>query len=191
MKPIISLRLRPLLALPEPVIVYDAGALCAVAAAIFWTVRGPMPVLRGSTPLPIPTPLGYQAPVFLPFGMLAGELAWAWLNRERAAYLASLPWQLAALCAVALIRLTLAIPVSGHAVLLAFFLLHELVAQHGRHLLRALIGLAVLTEVAYFKLMVWDDGRTLVAGLVLGAGVWAAGRLTQLRFGTGGDDRRA
>jgi hypothetical protein len=172
-------RLLPVHAWPEAWLAYGTAFLCTVIAGAAFITRGPMPVVRGTTPLPIPTPLSYQLPVFVPFGLLAGELLYRALHggglRQSPAFL----WQLGALCIVAAIRLVFGnIPVSGHALLLAYFILYQAVTRRIAHRLRLVIGLVVLAEVAYFKVFLWDDAPTLLWGLALGGAAWAAGLLT-------------
>ncbi len=170
-------------ALAEPLLVYGSAAICTAAGAAYFLLRGPLPVMRGTSELPLVTPLRYLIPVFVPFGILMGEGVWAWLARSDAAFLRALPWQLAALCITAAARIKTAYPpVSGHTLLLAYFLLHEGITQRGRHPVRIAIGLAVLVEVGYYKLWVWDDLETFTWGLTVGAAIWAAGLLTRIRL---------
>jgi hypothetical protein len=167
---------------PEPWLAYGTAAVCVLIAGAAFVLRGPVPVVRGTTPLPITTPLSYQLPVFVPFGLLAGEMLHRALQRDGSRFSPAFLWQLAALCIVAAVRLLSGdIPISGHALLLAYFILYQAITRRVGRPLRLLIGLAVLAEVGYFKLFLWDDVPTLLWGIALGGAVWAAGLLTPVK----------
>jgi hypothetical protein len=121
--------------------------------------------IRGSTKLEELTPLAYLFPIFLPVGMLAGEAVWRTLagERLRACILA---FALLSLVVLGGARFAFLIPLSGHAVVLGFFLVWYARRTAVGPLL---VGGLLLLQTAYYKLVVWHDPLTLSLGLCAGA----------------------
>ncbi len=131
---------------------------------------GPVHAIRGSTRLVELTPLLYLFPVFLPIGMLVGDTVQRALTRDCRGALA-LGCGLVCLVLLAAGRFAFLIPLSGHAVVLGFFLFWYAREALVGHLV---VGGLLLLQVTYYKLVVWRDPVTLGLGLLAGAALAAA-----------------
>jgi hypothetical protein len=169
----------------------DARSLllvCAVfVAAAAWTgftLGPPMPVQVGMDRLDAHVPPHYQASVFPAFTVCVVTL-----GRDVLRHSARPTWFPRALLIgltglIAVVRLTGALPLSGHAVFLAAAIGYEAFPPLGAEgkLVIALAGLGLLV-VGYYKIAVWGDSTwlalSLIAGAVIGAGsrMWALSRL--------------
>ncbi len=163
--------------LPETLVAFGGAVLVTLLAALVLAARAPQPVVRGTVSLGIPTPLIYQLPVFFPFGLLAGEVLWEGLQSGIRSQLAIRSGWLLVLSLIAVLRLSMGIPISGHAMLITYYVLDEALARSPRHPLRILIGIAIGVEVVVFKVWIWQDSSTLVAGFGAGMGIWLLGQL--------------
>jgi hypothetical protein len=66
----------------------------------------------------------------------------------------------------------LAVPISGHALILVHFLLHELREQREGRRWKLLAGSVVMLQSVIFKLVIWQDPASFVVGSGLGTVVW-------------------
>jgi hypothetical protein len=145
---------------------------CTLAGAAWLIYRGPMPVLRITTPLPVMAPTWYMLLAFPVLGMLVADLIDLWRSRGIDRSTAELGFMIALIIALSRLRLGARIPVSGHALLTAYFIARRL-------LLRTLpprqspwelaAAVAALGAIAYPQLVWWNDPVTLLAGLTAGA----------------------
>jgi hypothetical protein len=142
---------------------FGFGLMLASIAA--FRLIGPVHAIRGSTKLEELTPLVYLFPIFLAVGMLAGEVVWCILAGERIGA-ATLALALLSLVLLSGARFAFLIPLSGHAVVLGFFLL-----WYARRMAVGplIVGGLLLLQAAYYKLVVWRDPLTLSLGLLAGA----------------------
>ncbi|MHA2400939.1 MAG: hypothetical protein ACXADU_18890 [Promethearchaeota archaeon] len=159
----------------EILIVYGAGLLLTLFAVFFFSIRGYPLVSTATETLSSYTPPLYMIPVFFPYGLLLGEVAWLWME-EKKKYI----WLLLFLeCIVvgifSFIRYVIGIPFSGHSILLFFFLSHQGGNNRFRYILRFFIGVIVLTITIIFKIIVWNDLFTFLLGALLGIGLWFPG----------------
>ena len=154
------------------------GAAALAIGALVFSVLPPFPAVRGSTPLDVMTPLHYQITVFLLFGITVAEIAWEWFSRPNWRSAASYFAQFAVVVGLSLLRLALFIPVSGHCLLLAYFLLRQAITFRGQYTFRLAAGLAIFVQVIIYKWFVWRDAVTPLTGFALGALAWAIGHAT-------------
>lgn len=148
------------------------GLAFAIGAYGVHLAFGPFRVIRGTVTVDELTPASYFCYVFLPFGLLVGDVL---LRARRDPSSAAGPAAaVAALAALAVVRLFARIPFSGHALLAAYYLCREaeLAPRWGRLAAGALLG----AQILYFKVHVWRDVATLLTGTLLGLSVWSAAR---------------
>jgi hypothetical protein len=159
-----------------------AGVAMAAAWAVFVRLP-PMHVRIGLTEVDSTVPLGYQLSVFPAFGAFLGALA---LDGVQAREASRRAWVARALLVgllalLSVVRLTGALPLSGHALFLFGVLGYEIAPPSDRDsaVLLTLVTPALLV-VAWCKLVVWGDvgwfcGSAAV-GSVLGAALARAAR---------------
>ena len=151
-------------------------ALVAAAYGVHRTF-GPFQVIRGMVTVPGQwTPASYLCFVFLPFGVLVGDVA-ARARRDPAS-VAGPAAAVAALSVLATLRLVALIPFSGHALFAAYYLCHEsdrrAATGHAGAVPWRLVAAGLLAlQILYFKIHVWGDVGTLVSGTLLGLTVWS------------------
>ena len=135
-----------------------------LASIVAFRLIGPIHAIRGSTKLAELTPLAYLFPIFLPVGMLAGDMLRQGLTGDRRGALA-LGFGLLGLVLLGAARFAFLVPLSGHAVVLGFFLPWYATQ---RSIGPLIVGGLLLVQVAYYKLAVWRDPLTLGLGLLVG-----------------------
>jgi hypothetical protein len=151
--------------------------LATTGAGALWLIhKGPVPVVRITTPLPEITPFWYMLLAFPVLGMLVAD--WMDLARLRGLDLATaeLGCQIALIVGLSAVRLDSRIPLSGHALLIAYFLLRRLWLRNvppPQSRLEIWLAAGALGGVAYPKLMWWDDPVTLLAGIGAAGGLAA------------------
>jgi hypothetical protein len=145
-------------------------ALTAIGAIWLW-ISKPIPVIRGTEPLPIIVPSWYMLMAFPVLGMLIGdfiELAGLRISKLPAVELAL---QMTFLVLLANTRITRAIPISGHALLFTYFILRRLMVVKRMGII-SIIELSIVIIFSlltlYMKLFVWDDLMTLAYGIITG-----------------------
>lgn len=62
----------------EPLIIYTTGIIITILSFIFFTIKGYPLVATTSDTLDIITPPIYMISIFLPYGILIGEVVWMW-----------------------------------------------------------------------------------------------------------------
>ena len=151
-----------------------AAILATLLGVLGLWLKGPTPIVRGMIPQDTAVPVTYMVAAFPFFGILLADL-WLFVGSGSRRQAMVLGGQLLAALSVA--RLGLLIPISGHVLLIVFFVLWT--AGQPPCLVRrvewwlAWIALAVFASV---KLFVWSDWLSLLTGAAIGVLVWWAGR---------------
>lgn len=142
------------------------------AAGAAWLVhKGPVPVIRITTEIDEFAPFWYMLTAFPVLGMLLADLAESVRRSRPGARRGSIVLAANIACVIALsnLRLGIRLPVSGHALVVAYFLARRRLVpgetRGGR--LEAGIAAAILLAIAYAKLVWWTDPVTLGAGIGL------------------------
>ena len=161
-------------------------------AGTAWLVhKGPVPVIRITTPLPEMAPFWYMVLAFPVLGMLVADLVDLYRARGIDRLSVELAIQIALIVAVSNLRFGIRLPISGHALLVAYFIGRRwwLRPYPPRQNVGELaVALVIFGLIAYPKLIWWNDPVTLciglAAGLLLGAisrRITASHRRTELR----------
>ena len=152
-------------------IVYvSAVSLTTVVGTVWLLNKGPMPVVRGTTSLSVTVPFWYMVSAFPLLGMLVAEL----LRRLRTKQVLNgviLLGAISALVILSHLRLAYGVPLSGHALLMAYVVGRRLLPPtDGNALCRVelLIASLSLLVVTYVKLAMWQDPVTLTVGVGMG-----------------------
>ena len=139
-----------------------------LAGAAWLAHKGPVPVIRITTPLPEMAPFWYMLLAFPVLGMLVADLLDLWRARVLSLPTVELGLQIALIVALSSLRLGVRISLSGHALLVAYFLFRRLWLRNvppRQSRLEVWIAACVLAAVAWPKLFWWDDPVTLLAGI--------------------------
>lgn len=166
-------------------------AACTLTGAAWLIHKGPVPVVRITTPLPEMAPFWYMVLAFPILGMLVADLVDLHRARGVDRLVVELAIQIALIIAVSNLRLGIRLPISGHALLVAYFIGRRWwlrpypPRQNGVELM---VAVAVLGLIAYPKLIWWNDPVTLCIGLaaglflaVISRRITASHRRTELR----------
>jgi len=127
-------------------------------------------------------PPWYLATVGLPFGILLAE---ALIDFREYKLLSQrlLPFfMLVLLGALGSIRFVIATPTSGHTLITAYFLLHQLHEKREGRTWKLAVGLLVLLQAAWYKLFLWNDPSSFLIGIGLGIFAWGVERTVFLIF---------
>lgn len=154
------------------------GIILAVTAigAIWLRHRGAEPVVRVTTPLEETVPFWYMLSAFPVYGMLAVDLVHllAVYGFEKSSI--ELGGQIGVLTAISNLRLALRLPVSGHSLLFAYFILRRLlipVPEQPAARLECVLAMVLYAATSYVKVARWSDPVTVVAGTAVAAGLIA------------------
>jgi hypothetical protein len=165
----------------EGVIIYGTGLIITIFSILFFAIRGYPFVITTTETLSILTPPIYMIPVFLPFGILIGEIIWLWNEKkDRICYILLLI-ECFIVAIFSFIRYVIIIPLSGHAIILFFYILHQVVNIKFKHPIRFLIGIGVFTITIVYKIFIWNDPITFFLGALLGIVIWFPGGMYRLK----------
>ena len=166
----------------EPLVVYGTGLFVTVLAGFYFYITGYPHVVTATEILDIISPPIYMIPIFLPFGILLGELLWNFMEETRLKLCILFLVECSIIAAVSFIRFTMSIPFSGHAIILFFYLPHQLFTNNHQYPYRILCGLLVLTITTFHKIFLWHDPITFFLGIVLGIAVWFSGFVLRSKY---------
>ncbi len=180
-------KMRTLLAKLKPsireiIIIYGSGLIITFLSIIFFAFRGYPFVITVIETLSILTPPIYMIPVFFPFGILIGEMIWLWNEKEDKILYTLLLLECIIVAIFSFIRYVIIIPLSGHAIILFFYVLHQAINNKIKHPLRLLIGIGVLSITIIYKIFLWNDPITFFLGALLGIVLWFPGGIYRLKF---------
>jgi hypothetical protein len=163
------------------VIIYGSGLILTIISIIFFEIRGYPLVSTYTKTLDSVTPALYMIPIFFPYGILIGEGIWMWNEGYNRAEYFFLLVECGVIGFVAFIRYIIAIPFSGHAILISYYLLYQAIQNKFHDRIRFLIGLVVFGLTAFYKLVLWGDPVTFLLGSLVGVILWLPGFYYRLR----------
>ena len=138
--------------------------------------KGPVPIVRVTTPLQEAVPFWYMLSAFPVLGMLAADLVSLFATYGLERKTTELGLQIGVLVLTSNLRLVLRLPVSGHSLLFAYFILRRLfIGIPGHSLARAECMIAVLfyAITSYVKVFWWSDPITVSVGTGMAIGLAA------------------
>lgn len=142
------------------------------------TLQGPIPVIRISTPLPEAAPFWYMILAFPILGLLLADLLDLYLSEGFTRSTLALGFQIGLIVLLSSARLSVHLPISGHSLLVSYFIFQRLLLRptpRGRSI-ELWLAIAVFAAIAYPKLAWWNDPVTLLTGTALGGILAVAGR---------------
>ena len=163
----------------ELLIVYGAGLIMTLFSIIYFSIQGYPLVNTATEVLTLYTPPIYMIPIFFPFGMLLGEIIWLWYQKISYKILLLYSIEVLIIGIVSFVRYEIAIPFSGHAIVIFYYLAHQIFNNANKYKFRILIGVAVLIITFIFKIFLWVDSLTFILGGLLGGVIWLLGFLIQ------------
>ncbi|MBI5534975.1 MAG: hypothetical protein HY898_19765 [Deltaproteobacteria bacterium] len=153
-------------------------AACGLASgAAAWVVFASLPatrVLVGTRAIDAVVPVHYQVTVFPAFGAYCAALAMDVARRERARVIGR-ALLVAAVVALAVVRLAGQVGLSGHAVCCAAVAVESLASrQRSEWVLVVLLAMAGLAVTGWYKLWIWGDPVWFVVSVATGAAIGLA-----------------
>jgi len=150
-------------------------------AGAFWLIwRGPQPVIQGTKLLKDITPFWYMFSAFPILGILVADgaslLQKAQADRgskrfTKSLYALELGIHIILLVLLSSIRLKFQWGISGHALLLGYFLLRKSLFQQPNHpwqKVELMVGWLIFGVIVYTKVFIWQDSSSLAQGTLLG-----------------------
>ncbi|MEP7012083.1 MAG: hypothetical protein ABJC13_17295 [Acidobacteriota bacterium] len=131
------------------------------------------------TPLPEMAPYWYMLLAFPVLGPLVADLLDLYISLGFARPTLELGFQIGLIVLLSSARLSALLPVSGHSLLVSYFIFRRLLLPanpRGRSALELAFAVAAFAAIAYPKLAWWSDPVTLCAGIALGALLAASSR---------------
>jgi len=172
--------LKEKLDLAGPRIRWGVVAFTTALGAAWLLYKGPTPVVRATTPLSETTPFWYMLSAFPVLGMLLADLVFLLAVHGFGCAVIELGLQVVFLVAASSLRLTLRLPISGHILLFAYFLLRRFLvgAPTSNNTARIEVVFALLSYAvaSYVKLFRWSDPITWAVGAA------AAGAMALVSF---------
>lgn len=159
----------------ELIIIYGGGLLIIILSVIFFSIRGYPLVITATETLNISTPPLYMISIFLPYGILIGEVIWLWNEKKERKIYILLFFECIIVGLISFIRYIISIPFSGHAIIIFFYLFHQVINSRFKHPSRFLIGIIVLIITIIYKIFLWDDPITFLLGALFGMTLWLPG----------------
>lgn len=154
-----------------------ALALALTATALSYLVAlfiGPVPVFVGLQKTAIMAPPWYLATVGFPFGILLAEALIDFREHSFGMQGIQMFLVMVLLGLLTFFKYFIPVPVSGHGLIVTFFLLHELQEKREGRNWKLMVGALVMVQAAVFKLLFWQDPSSLLVGIGLGIIAWAA-----------------
>ncbi len=166
----------------ESLIVYGIGLFITIIAGLYFAITSYPNVITATETLILVSPPLYMIPIFLPFGILVGELVWMWIGRKDLSICILMSIECIFVTVFSFLRIIAAIPISGHTLILFFYLPHHIISNRFQYPLRVLFGLLVLLITSYYKIFLWNDPITFFLGLLLGIVIWIPGHFYRSRY---------
>ncbi|MFX1394749.1 MAG: hypothetical protein ACFFAH_14405 [Promethearchaeota archaeon] len=166
----------------EKIIVYSTGLLITALAGLFFYIVGYPRVVTANETLELIAPPIYMIPIFLPYGILIGELIWSLMIKVDPKILILFFIECTIVAVLSLFRYVLGIQYSGHTLILAFYIIHQIITNKNQYPLRILIGFLVLFITIIYKIIFWNDPITFSFGLILGIAIWLPGYIYRMKY---------
>lgn len=136
-----------------------------------YSIVGPFPVYRGSLELDFNAPYWYMVSAFPVLGLFMADVWALWKDHRLGLPTVELAIMLALMTFLSIFRISLKIPLSGHALLFGYFLLRRLIIDQPPVPFRKFevaLGVFLIVALAVTKLFWWNDPITLIIGLLIG-----------------------
>ncbi|UCC80907.1 MAG: hypothetical protein JSW64_05990 [Candidatus Zixiibacteriota bacterium] len=146
-------------------------SLITLTGALWLFIKGPVAVIRGTTALDEIVPFWYMVTAFPVLGMLLANLLSAFRKHGLGRPTILLFLQIFILVVISNVRLSLQIPISGHAFMFAFFIFYRIFGREFKEPFQKAefaVVIILLLTVGYIKLGWWNDPITLSIGIITG-----------------------
>lgn len=165
----------------EKFLIYGSGFISTIISFSYFQIIGYPLVNTINETLSIHTPPIYMIPIFFPYGILLGEFVWLWVQKTERFKSIILFVECLIIGTLSFIRINFFIPFSGHAIIIMFYLFHQIVNNRINYKLRIVIGLIVLVITAVYKLMLWNDPITFLLGSLVGIMIFTPGMFYRIK----------
>jgi hypothetical protein len=141
-----------------------------ISGAVWLYYKGPVPVIRVTTPLPEIAPFWYMIIPFPILGMLIADLLAFYDMYGFDIRAIELGLQIGLILLLSYLRLARRLPVSGHSLLIAYFILRRIFIRVPSHIYRrveTVVAVLLFIAIIYRKLFWWYDPVTLFSGIAI------------------------
>jgi len=157
--------------------------LCTAVGALWLVHTGPVAVIRIMTTQTEITPFWYMLSAFPILGMLVADLVELLLGSGFSVAALELGAQILVLIVLSNLRLGFNLPMSGHALLVSYFVFRRVFIPPDSSLQNRIelgIALVAFVMIAYPKLVWWTDPITLGMGILVGLSLaWVSRRVRE------------
>lgn len=153
-------------------LIYGLALLITIIAWIYFEIQGYPQVVTAKETLTYVTPAIYMIPIFFPLGILLGEVSWNSYQIKDHKYVIINLGGLTVIATVSVLRLISKIPLSGHSLILSYYIMQELITNQSRYIFRVMVGFSILLLTSFYKIFLWQDPVTLFLGLIGGILIW-------------------
>ena len=144
--------------------------ITSLAGIIWLYIKGPIPVIQVTTELDIMAPFWYMFTAFPILDMLLADLVILFSTYRFDIRVIELGIQVVALVLISNSRLLFLLPISGHALLLSYFILRRIfikIQKHDHLWTELSIAIIIYSLIVYTKIVWWNDPITLGVGTVV------------------------
>jgi hypothetical protein len=148
-------------------------AAVTIAGGIWLHIKGPIHVIRITTEIEAFAPFWYMLSAFPFLGMLLADLLDLYRDTGFSKRTLELACTIIIIVALSNLRLGIRLPISGHSLLVSYFLFRRFFVDRNNNpisRIEILLGIFVLAMLTYIKLFWWTDPITLGFGCILGFG---------------------
>jgi hypothetical protein len=159
----------------EWVFSYGTGLIITVIVWLSLTLTG-QPLLEENAGLiSINFMQQYMLPLFFAYGILVGEVFYDFITKEITKNDKIYLIELFLVTTLAFLRITVGIPISGHALIISFYLLSKTITNKKKSIGKIFIGLLVLGLTIQIKISI-NDLFTLFIGIIAGTIIFILGK---------------
>lgn len=121
-------------------------------------------------------PLIYMLIIFPFIGILVGDFFYSVFSKNNINFKDKILFlEMTILFILSFLRMAFFLPISGHSLILTFFILREMVDNKNNNKIRIVIGVIVSLFTIYYKLFMWKDPITLILGILIGLVIFEIG----------------
>ena len=146
-------------------------AAVTIAGGIWLHIKGPIHVIRITTEIEAFAPFWYMISAFPFLGLLIADLLDLYRDNGFSKRTLELACTLVVIVVLSNLRLGIRLPISGHSLVVSYFLFRRFFVDRNNNpisRIEILVGIFVLTMLAYIKLSWWTDPITLGFGCIFG-----------------------
>jgi hypothetical protein len=160
----------------DSVISFIFSCILTISGYIYFALFGLPNIETFSGTINEKAPLIYMLLIFPFIGILVGDFIRSIVSNQNFGFKNKiLFFELLILFTISFLRIAFVLPISGHSLILTFFLLMELIDYKSNNKIRIVIGFIVSFITVYYKLLLWKDPMTMIIGIFTGIIIFEIG----------------